>query len=99
MGRGRGVTAAELTFSESALENNGSILHACPTIFPKLTGKSNNLKSCRVGGQRVVVPSGYAHFVTIKSLASHMAIVFLIIPALFFLVGRCKRGFCRENGR
>ena len=97
------VTAAESTFIESPLENNRSILHACLTIFPKQTGKSHNLKSCRGGGkQRAVVPSGYAHFVTIKSLASHMAIVCLIIwgPIYFFSLSvGVKEVFAEKNGR
>jgi hypothetical protein len=45
----------------------------------------------------VIFPSGYAHFVAIKSLASHMVIVFLIISALFFLSVCVKEVFAEKT--
>lgn len=48
-------------------------------------------------GQTAILPSGYAHFVTIKSLASHMAMLFLIISALFFSSVGVKEVFAEKT--
>jgi uncharacterized membrane protein len=55
--------------------------------FSKAAKRFRYFESCEFGKRESAVPSGYAHFVTIKSLASHMAIVFLIISALFLSGG------------
>ena len=85
------------TSAVSPAENIGPILHARPTNFLKQTGKFHNLKSCRVGGTEGDSAIGLRSFCNDKITCIPYGDRFIIISALFSLVGRRKEVFAGKT--